>query len=180
MFTLKAFSLLAVFASSVIASNVIELTPKNFDEIINSGKPALVNNLHLLLIHISNPSSGRILCSLVSTQTAFCPYCRCGHCKSLAPVYEELADSFKYAQDKVIIAKLDADAHPKIGQRFGVKGFPTLKVSSLNNSAYTSGSKGKLRIQKSINPPGISRLSLASFKRRLDYGQRERKRNSQK
>lgn len=52
---------------------------------------------------------------------------RCGHCKSLAPVYEELAGSFEFAKDKVTIAKVDADAEKELGKRFGISGFPTLK-----------------------------------------------------
>jgi hypothetical protein len=38
-------SLLSLF-TIVSASNVIDLTPSNFDDIIGSGKPALVINLH--------------------------------------------------------------------------------------------------------------------------------------
>lgn len=52
---------------------------------------------------------------------------RCGHCKNLAPVYDELAASFGSAADKVSIANVDADAHKDLGKRFGVQGFPTLK-----------------------------------------------------
>ncbi|KAL3899534.1 MAG: hypothetical protein SGCHY_001968 [Lobulomycetales sp.] len=50
----------------------------------------------------------------------------CGHCKNLAPIYEELADAFSYSKS-VVIAKIDADKEREIGQKFGVKGFPTLK-----------------------------------------------------
>jgi thioredoxin-like negative regulator of GroEL len=42
--------------------------------------------------------------------------------KTLAPVYEQLADSFAFAKDKVVVAKVDADAHRELGQRFGVTG----------------------------------------------------------
>jgi protein disulfide-isomerase A6 len=42
--------------------------------------------------------------------------------KALAPVYEQLADAFQHAKDKVVIAKVDADAHRALGQRFGVSG----------------------------------------------------------
>src|ERR1700761_267920 len=55
----------------------------------------------------------------------FAPWC--GHCKNLAPVYEELATNFEFAKDKVTIAKVDADAEKDLGKRFGVQGFPTLK-----------------------------------------------------
>lgn len=45
---------------------------------------------------------------------------QCGHCKSLAPVYEELGDAFK-GKD-VIIGKVDADEHKSLGSKFGVTG----------------------------------------------------------
>ena len=35
-------SLFATFVAAVAASNVLELNPDNFDEIIGQGKPALV------------------------------------------------------------------------------------------------------------------------------------------
>lgn len=86
--------------STAAASAVLDLIPSNFDDVVlKSGKPALVE--------------------------FFAPWC--GHCKNLAPVYEELASSFEFAKDKVTIAKVDADAEKDLGRRFGVQGFPTLK-----------------------------------------------------
>ena len=91
---------LTFFAPIVLASDVLDLTPSNFDQIVlKSGKPSLVE--------------------------FFAPWC--GHCKNLAPVYEELATSLKHASDKIHIAKVDADEHKSLGKRFGVKGFPTIK-----------------------------------------------------
>lgn len=46
-------------------------------------------------------------------------------CQNLAPTYEQLADAYSHAKDKVIIAKVDADGHRSLGQRFGVSGFPS-------------------------------------------------------
>jgi protein disulfide-isomerase A6 len=92
--------LAASLAALTTASAVVDLTPSNFDAVVlKSGKPALVE--------------------------FFAPWC--GHCKNLAPVYEELATAFTYAADKVTIAKVDADDHKSLGKRFGVQGFPTLK-----------------------------------------------------
>jgi protein disulfide-isomerase A6 len=53
----------------------------------------------------------------------------CGHCKTMIPAYEQVAESF--AKEKsVLIANVDADQHKDLGSRFGVSGFPTLKFFS--------------------------------------------------
>jgi len=49
----------------------------------------------------------------------------CGHCKSLAPKYEELGKKFK-GVDSVVIAKLDATANDFPRDDFKVSGYPTI------------------------------------------------------
>lgn len=49
----------------------------------------------------------------------------CGHCKSLAPKYEELAERFADV-DQVLIAKMDATANEVDHPGVDVKGFPTI------------------------------------------------------
>lgn len=58
----------------------------------------------------------------------------CGHCKQLAPIYEELADAYAAAKDALIIAKVDADTHRALSTRYGIKGFPTLKWFDVDGS----------------------------------------------
>jgi len=53
----------------------------------------------------------------------FAPWC--GHCKHLAPEYEIVGEAFAKSKD-VVIAKVDADAHKDLGNRFDVHGYPTL------------------------------------------------------
>jgi len=49
----------------------------------------------------------------------------CGHCKKLAPIYDELASQFINVPS-VVIAKIDATAND-VDPRLGIRGFPTLK-----------------------------------------------------
>ncbi|KAI0200158.1 protein disulfide-isomerase [Astrocystis sublimbata] len=59
----------------------------------------------------------------------------CGHCKALAPKYEELAALYANSEfkDKVVIAKVDATANDVPDE---VRGFPTIKM-------YPAGAKSE-------------------------------------
>jgi len=104
--------LLIIFATLIaitVASNVVVLTPENFDSIVDGSKNILVE--------------------------FYAPWC--GHCKHLEPEYEIAADHFA-GNDKVVIAKVNADEHKALGGRFGVTGFPTLKWFA---KGWTAGSE---------------------------------------
>lgn len=67
---------------------------------------------------------------------------RCGHCKKLAPTWEELADSFASAKSKIAIAKVDGDEHKSLSTKYGISGFPTIKYfpgSGVDPIDYTGG-----------------------------------------
>lgn len=101
----KATALLLATAAAVSASNVLVADDKNFQElVIDSGVPSLVE------IYAS----------------------WCGHCKKLAPVWEQLADAYavdpkKGGKPKVQIVKIDGDINRKISKKYEVSGFPTIK-----------------------------------------------------
>lgn len=106
--------LLSLLAALLAAEAVvIDLNSENFDQFVNGDKHAFVE--------------------------FFAPWC--GHCKRLAPAYEEVGMAFDNS-DEVIIAKVDCDAEKALGKRFGVSGYPTLKFfpkGSTEPEAYNGG-----------------------------------------
>lgn len=50
----------------------------------------------------------------------------CGHCKTLAPEYAKAATTL--AADGIKLGKVDATVESELGTRFGVTGYPTIKV----------------------------------------------------
>ena len=56
----------------------------------------------------------------------------CGHCKALAPTWDELANDVADIED-LIIAKFDATANEVAG--LDIRGYPTLKFYPKNNKA---------------------------------------------
>ncbi|KAI7892658.1 thioredoxin-like protein [Mucor mucedo] len=50
----------------------------------------------------------------------------CGHCKTLAPIWEKVASTFAN-EENCVVAKIDADLERDIGTEFDISGFPTIK-----------------------------------------------------
>jgi len=131
-----------------IRASVVVLTPENFDTVVDGSKHVFVE--------------------------FFAPWC--GHCKTLAPEYEIVGESF--GKDKtVVIASVDADAHKELGSRFDVHGFPTLKFFPKGETTpvayeggrtagdiinYVNGKAGtNVRVKKA--PSAVSVLTDANF-----------------
>ncbi|KAJ7284994.1 protein disulfide isomerase [Mycena rebaudengoi] len=142
----------SLFAAAVIAavgaSDVLELDETNFDSIIGQGKPGLVE--------------------------FFAPWC--GHCKNLAPVYEELATAYAHAKDKVVVAKVDADGAGKaLGTKYGVTGYPTLKWFNADGThepydggrdleAFASYISTKTGVKSNIKPPPPPKTLILDYR----------------
>jgi len=52
----------------------------------------------------------------------------CGHCKRLAPEYEKAATTLKNNDPPIPLAKVDCTAETKTCGKYGVSGYPTIKV----------------------------------------------------
>ena len=78
----------------------------------------------------------------------------CGHCKSLAPKYDELGEMFKKHSDKVTIAKVDAPANDVPDD---IQGFPTIKLfkaGSKDSPINYSGSRTVEDLAKFVKENG--------------------------
>ena len=85
---------------------------------------------------------------------------RCGHCKKLAPEYASAAATLNEKGSEIKLAKVDATEHKELGQKFGVKGYPTLKYFKNGvASDYTGGRTADTIIawlEKKSGPPAKS------------------------
>lgn len=68
----------------------------------------------------------------------FAPWC--GHCKALAPEYEEAATTLK--EKNIPLVKVDCTEEADLCKEYGVEGYPTIKVfRGENHSAYAGQRK---------------------------------------
>jgi len=88
----------------------------------------------------------------------------CGHCKAIAPLYEEIATVFKKI-DSIVIAKFDATQN-YFDPKLNIRGFPTLLLFTANNKAEPiryEGARDFPSIAKFINENASIKYDSADF-----------------
>jgi len=93
--------------------NVLVLTKDNFDEAVKLHNYLLVEY--------------------------YAPWC--GHCKALAPKYEAAATKLKEEGSEIKLAKVDATIEKELGDKAGVRGFPTMKFYKNGNAMDYGGGR---------------------------------------
>lgn len=108
------------------ADDVIELTDSNFESLV-------LNSEDIWLVEF------------------FAPWC--GHCKNLKPHWEQAATELK---GKMKLGALDATTHQVMANKFGIKGFPTIKYFAPGSTAedaidYDGGRTSSDIVQWALN-----------------------------
>ena len=73
----------------------------------------------------------------------------CGPCKMIAPILDEVAQSF---QGKLSVAKVNVDENRSVPAQFGIRGIPTLMVFKDGALAATKvGALSKAQLEEFVN-----------------------------
>lgn len=137
------FAVLALaFSEEEVSSeeNVLVLSKDNFDSVISGNDYVLVE--------------------------FYAPWC--GHCKSLAPEYAKAATQLSGEGSAIKLAKVDATQEQELAEKFGVRGYPTLKFFRNGSpSDYNGGRQADdivAWVKKKSGPPATEVSSVADAK----------------
>eukprot|EP00742_Colponemidia_sp_Colp-10_P003750 GILJ01003991.1.p1 GENE.GILJ01003991.1~~GILJ01003991.1.p1 ORF type:complete len:515 (-),score=94.14 GILJ01003991.1:103-1608(-) len=134
--------LLGLLVVCASAEEVITLTSSNFDSFIQDD---------------------------ISLVEFYAPWC--GHCKKLAPEYEKAAKELRKNDPAVRLGKVDATEQSELASRFGVSGYPTMKIFRNGVASEYNGPREARGIisymQKQSGPASKNLESLAAAEKFL-------------
>ncbi|KZT12454.1 protein disulfide isomerase [Laetiporus sulphureus 93-53] len=133
----KSATVIALVSAVLADSDVINLTSENFDSIVNPDP--------LILVEF------------------FAPWC--GHCKALAPHYEEAAAALK--ENGIKLAKVDCVDQADLCQANGIQGYPTMRVYRHGDySDYTGPRKtdGIISYMIKQSLPAVTEVTPENYK----------------
>lgn len=70
----------------------------------------------------------------------------CGHCKTMKPIYNNVAKTLKEENAEGIIAFVDTTVEKELGERFKIKGFPTVKYFENGEEAWDYSERDEKKI----------------------------------
>eukprot|EP00096_Caligus_rogercresseyi_P001530 TRINITY_DN124_c0_g1_i1.p1 TRINITY_DN124_c0_g1~~TRINITY_DN124_c0_g1_i1.p1 ORF type:complete len:492 (-),score=225.60 TRINITY_DN124_c0_g1_i1:564-2039(-) len=131
-----------VFAEDEITKDegVLVLTTKNFDSALEKNEYVLVE--------------------------FYAPWC--GHCKSLAPEYAKAAGVLAEKESPIKLGKVDATEEGDLAEKFGVRGYPTLKFFRDGKPIEYNGGRTADTIiswlEKKTGPPAATLKTVEELK----------------
>lgn len=96
----------------------------------------------------------------------------CGHCKALAPEYAKAAGVLKSESSEIRLGKVDATVQSELGERFKIRGYPTLKFFIDQQPIDYSGGRTSEEIiawlKKKSGPAAVTVASASELKKLQD------------
>lgn len=77
----------------------------------------------------------------------------CGHCKTMKPIFNNVAKQLKEENHEGVIAFVDTTVEQELGTRFKIKGFPTIKYFQNGEFAYDYSERDEKKILEFMRDP---------------------------